>query len=537
MNSLSIDTLKKALDTFRQEPINRFRVKLMRRQAERLRRIFAKPHSMNLETFLREMQYNDNFSLNINQFSQEFSQLEKDLENGKLPIQGQSFWKIPKNVSSTKKFREVLEILTDDSPEDKIPIPPLYKVLEIHQNKNFSKTLATGLAMIFHPQNFLIDTDSNQEIIWKLEKDYGANQWNSKTIEPFYKEYLGIREDKVLEKFQTIADKLQENIKTEDFIELHAFLNWVYRHLEPGFDEIFASVRAKGLYITKQTLRRYHLSLKTRGFVILSGISGIGKTWLAEVYAQASQGEYLIVPVAPNWSSNEDLLGYFNPISQTYQDTPVSQFMRQALAEYQKKGDLAKTYHLILDEMNLARAEYYLAKFLSAMEIRARNNRAEIELAPAEKFRLPPNLYTIGTVNIDESTHSFADKVYDRAQLIELPVLREELNAYLKEQPYQEVLMQIWDAIHEVAPFAFRVLEEIQIYVEEAKHFEVNWEIALDEQLLQKILPKLKGTDMRIGKALEAFIAIADTHHFSLSLDKAQTIYDHFMQHGIASYF
>src|SRR5207248_274214 len=150
-----------------------------------------------------------------------------------------------------------------------------------------------------------------------------------------------------------------------------------------------------------ETFRRYHLSLNSRrGFVILAGVSGTGKTWLAEAYARAVGGRLLVVPVAPNWTTNEDLLGYRNPLDQQYYDTDFSQFLREAAAAYETRGPSARPYHLILDEMNLARVEYYFAKFLSAMEQRARSSEARIELAPDVTVALPPNLYVIGTVNV-----------------------------------------------------------------------------------------------------------------------------------------
>ena len=195
--------------------------------------------------------------------------------------------------------------------------------------------------------------------------------------------------------------------------------------VEPDFTEIESFIAKVGLRIDSQTLRRYHLSLRTRGFVILTGISGTGKTWLAEAYAEAVSAEQLVVPVAPNWTTNEDLLGYFNPIDNTYHDTPFSAFLRSAAHAFSSakaRGTTARPYHLILDEMNLARVEYYFAKFLSAMELRSRRTTTPIELAPGEEVLLTPNLKFIGTVNIDETTHGFADKVFDRAQLVGLTV-------------------------------------------------------------------------------------------------------------------
>lgn len=310
-------------------------------------------------------------------------------------------------------------------------------------------------------------------------------------------------------------------------------------YVPPAFDEIQEAIHNTGLRISERTLRRYHLSLKTRGFVILSGVSGTGKTWLAEAYADAVRAKSLLVPVAPDWTTNEDLLGYYNPIDGCYHDTRFSHFLREAAQEYeraQSHGIAPKPYHLILDEMNLARVEYYFAKFLSAMETRARIGGGKIELGPDGVVCLGTNLFFIGTVNIDETTHGFADKVYDRAQLIELDAPRAALAEHLGDAAYCEIVMAIWDALHSVAPFAFRVLDEITGYVGEAAALGIPWQQALDEQLLQKVLPKCKGTDLRIGDALQRFIALTNAE-FPMSRTKAEQMLEGFQQYGFASFF
>jgi len=328
-----------------------------------------------------------------------------------------------------------------------------------------------------------------------------------------------------------------EDSPSEEPSRLSAF---IVQYIEPSFTEVCQKVYSRGLHISDSTLRRYHLALKSRKFIILSGISGTGKTWLTKAYADAVEAEYLLVPVAPNWTTNEDLLGYLSPIDNQYHDTDFSTFLEKAEDEYQQAQAEKRTprpYHLVLDEMNLARVEYYFAKFLSAMEVRMREGVAQIQLASEKQVLLPPNLYFIGTVNVDETTHSFADKVYDRAQLIELEAPRQDLDEYLGEVPYRERLMQIWDEVHPVAPFAFRVLDEIKTYVKEAEALEVPWQDALDEQLLQKILPKLKGADDRVGVALKAFVDIVNDKDFPLSHKKATKMLETFNQHGFTSYF
>jgi hypothetical protein len=309
-------------------------------------------------------------------------------------------------------------------------------------------------------------------------------------------------------------------------------------YLEPTLLEIVDEIQSQ-LKLSLRMIRRYHLSLRSRGFVILAGVSGTGKTWLAEQYAVAVGARHLIVPVAPNWTTNEDLLGFTDPFTGEYRDTAFSRFLRDASAaadQARKAGHAPQPFHLILDEMNLARVEYYFAKFLSAMELRMRAGEARIELGPKDHVSLPANLYFAGTVNIDETTHGFSDKVYDRAQLIELPADRDTLDKHLGGAPYRAVIMEIWDTIHSVAPFAFRVLDDIGRYIASAETLGVKWEDLLDEQVLQKILPKLRGTDPRIGDALGTLREMT-SDRFPLSHDKIDAMLERFRNHGFVSFF
>jgi MoxR-like ATPase len=307
----------------------------------------------------------------------------------------------------------------------------------------------------------------------------------------------------------------------------------------PSLAQLIAGVEADGLKLDARTVRRFHVALQVRGFVILAGISGTGKTWLTRAYASSLKARYLLVPVAPNWTSNEDLLGYFNPLSKTYFDTAVSRFLREAAAEYRSATEAGRTprsFHLVLDEMNLARVEHYFAKFLSALEVRQRDKVAELELFAGEVVLLTPNLSFIGTVNVDETTHGFSDKVYDRAQLLELPAPRELLAQHVAGEACGEVLLAIWDAVAPVAPFAFRVLDDVVEYVDRSVELGVDWKDALDEQVVQKVLTKLKGTDPRIATAFEGVMAVTEGQ-FPLSHERARRMLEGFRQHGFASFF
>lgn len=290
--------------------------------------------------------------------------------------------------------------------------------------------------------------------------------------------------------------------------------------------------------INDDVIRRYHLATSTRGFVILCGQSGTGKTWLAQAYAESISARTKLVAVDPSWSSNEDLLGYLSPLDGFYHHTPFSEFVREAAREWdQANRELRapRQFHVILDEMNLARVEHYFSRFLSAMEVRSREGMAQLELAPGHNVELTPNLRFTGTVNVDETTHGFADKVFDRAQVIELPLHREDVAALLATTSYGDVLLSVWDTLRTVAPFGFRVLDEVATYVNAADEIGTEWPTALDEQLIQKVLPRVRS-DASAGESLDAFIAILGDG-FPLSREKAAEMRRGLDAHGFVAYF
>lgn len=306
-------------------------------------------------------------------------------------------------------------------------------------------------------------------------------------------------------------------------------------------DQLIARFREQnpGFLIGDDVIRRYHLAMQSRGFVILSGASGTGKTWLAQAYADAIGARPKLAAVDPSWSSNEDLLGYLSPLDGFYHHTPFSEFVQEAAREWSSAdlaGRTAREFHVILDEMNLARVEHYFSRFLSAMEVRSREGIARLDLAPGHTVELTPNLRFAGTVNIDETTHGFADKVYDRAQLLELPLQRDYVAEYLQGEPYEEVLLRVWDALRPIAPFGFRVLEEMHHYVVAAGEVGVDWKVALDEQFVQKVLPRVRGADARLDEGLEGFLrALGDG--FPLARAKVELMREDYATHGFASYF
>lgn len=188
-----------------------------------------------------------------------------------------------------------------------------------------------------------------------------------------------------------------------------------------------------GLQYPDRTLRAFHTAMKvndTTQMTVLAGISGTGKSQLPRQYAAGMGIGFLQVPVQPRWDSPQDLMGFYNYIEGRFRPTDLARALF-ALDE-QNNPDAIKDRLLIvlLDEMNLARVEYYFSDFLSRLESRPARGRetdqtlrkdAEIELEiPKAQMRIFPgyNLLFAGTMNEDESTQSLSDKVVDRANMM-----------------------------------------------------------------------------------------------------------------------
>lgn len=252
---------------------------------------------------------------------------------------------------------------------------------------------------------------------------------------------------------------------------------------------------------------------------------------------------YKIVPVGANWTDNTNIVGYNNVITDVYQSTPAYN-----LIDFAKK-DNDNPYFLILDEMNLSHVERYFSDFLSAIE----SGEGIPLYGTNETLKIPDNLFTIGTVNVDETTYMFSPKVLDRANTIEFDIfpVREYMasnfeindfegnieylqsplnNSNVSDMDIYELKKQFEDVFCEDIPlweilsaelekfqetlkgsgfdFGFRVINEILrfmvvawIYENSPKEWD-NWERYLDAQIKQKILPKLHGSEKAIGKVL-----------------------------------
>lgn len=338
-------------------------------------------------------------------------------------------------------------------------------------------------------------------------------------------------------------------------------------------------LQQQGYRFTAEQVATFYGGLKTKGFVILAGLSGTGKTKIAQQFATAlglDDGCFLLEPVRPDWRDGTGLLGYWNPVTPAYEAPRFLRFVLAAEAEFRARGADARPYIAVLDEMNLARVEYYLADLLSVLETGVVEEGPDAGFTPglvtlhdrpapvmvsgnlkvAPQLRLPPNLYLVGTVNMDETTFAFSPKVLDRAFTLEFrdvdlsgypPMMPDPVDAGagLAESEVAAVLRDLarsgqfarltkpqvaaWGAnrrpllaaLHDLnvrlteydLHFGYRVADEVLGFVgglaESPFAESLPEDAAFDAAVMMKVLPKFHGPLHRLEGPLQAVLGWA----------------------------
>ncbi len=332
-----------------------------------------------------------------------------------------------------------------------------------------------------------------------------------------------------------------------------------------NYKDFHEQTKHAGLIFSERMVARFVASLCAKPFVICSGLSGSGKTKLAQSFAQwicGSGAQYSIIPVGADWTNREPLLGYPNgldPEEYVLPDSGALQLMLEAL----RPENAGKPYFMILDEMNLSHVERYFADFLSIMESKERIRLYSGKVRKANKMEIPQeigwpeNLFIVGTVNIDETTYMFSPKVLDRANVIEFRISRKDLDAYMDsavstgstgstanslgafadakqkglgshlsaeflklsgtvlrpKESVKEILGKFFEELQKAgAEFGYRSAAEINRLIgllEELTEKDTSWDgIAadgnhfMDIAIMQKLLPKLHGSRHKLSKVL-----------------------------------
>lgn len=271
------------------------------------------------------------------------------------------------------------------------------------------------------------------------------------------------------------------------------------------------------------------------------------------VVEEAAVENYVVEAVRPDWTDHRGLLGYFNPLIGRYISTPFLDLVLRAKEEEEKARDENRDPHpffAILDEMNLARVEHYFSDFLSALEsgeplrlhdeTSVESGETEDAVPIPRSLKVPGNLFFTGTVNVDESTYMFSSKVLDRAFTLELNEVdldglsslgsHEDGGLHLDRLPERLVFegspnSKHWDNLGEEPKrivkelngllaqenrhFGYRVATEISRFVAlaaEQGNGEEAQRAALDLALLQKVLPKLHGTQQELEDLLKRLV-------------------------------
>lgn len=410
--------------------------------------------------------------------------------------------------------------------------------------------------------------------------------------------------DEIIKIYKTVNSKkeiqqndlIQQNKKNEDFPSVD---NTNDREKESLNTATFLEdAKAGGLQFSKKLIDRFVSSLCTKPFVILTGLSGSGKTKLAQAFANwicQKENQFCIVPVGADWTNREPLLGYSNAIEKDEYVKPENGILDLLI---EAKDNSHKPFFIILDEMNLSHVERYFADFLSIME----TGEDIVLFKDLEKkngvpalVTWPNNVFIVGTVNIDETTYMFSPKVLDRANTIEFRITAEEMADFLEsngkpdlsilkgkgvkmasdfleissnkkyEKPVDSVNTVLLNFFKELkktgAEFGYRSATEIHHLLYNLSVINKNMEDdeKVDIAIMQKLLPKLHGSRRKLVPILTTLGQFCLTSHneriekevylssdfsfkdkevvkYPLSLEKLSRMYNGVIENGFASY-
>lgn len=363
---------------------------------------------------------------------------------------------------------------------------------------------------------------------------------------------------------EAIKTKIPETVNSPHITHQDKVIKITPKELTEHVDKY---IKSKGYRYKYEEIANFYLSIRTKPFVILAGISGTGKTQLPRKFAAAlgfNENQLIQIPVRPDWTDSSDLLGYT-----ALDGNFIQKELTMAILEANEYPE--KPFFFILDEMNLARVEHYFSDYLSVIETRGRkNDKIETDhllskemLKNAKnsdkliKLGIPENLYMIGTVNMDETTHIFSRKVLDRANTIEMNdidldwiqvpvesvnslkgisntlfktefIESKELTDTDKKSIHNEITLL--KGVNEILTkadmqFGYRVRDEIAFYLILNKKYKLMDDIsAIDFQLTQKVLPRIHGSSERVQTILIEMLNLLEGKSFKINSEVADVV-------------
>lgn len=322
---------------------------------------------------------------------------------------------------------------------------------------------------------------------------------------------------------------------------------------EASFVAQFADVaRRRGYAFTRDDLVNFHVSAKTGFWTVVAGPSGIGKSSLPRLYAEAlgCLDEYLVVPVQPDWLDDRDVIGAYNSLSGVFEPaaTGLVDFLIAAAEDAARaRGGV---FLVTFDEMNLARVEHYLSQFLSVLEEPLERRRLRLfargvehandPYVPYRTLPLGDNIRFVGTVNVDETTHFFSPKVLDRTAVLTLdepdlskptperakaselggvsPVHVDEYRSWVKPPEdaadSREFLVKVDVVLRRIrSGLGVRLMNRLLAYIASARGL-LSDDRALDLALAQTVVPRLRVQSRLFSEAVEKLLELAPESRF-----------------------
>ena len=308
-----------------------------------------------------------------------------------------------------------------------------------------------------------------------------------------------------------------------------------------SFCEDFRNYAAykRGLYYDINDIRRFVAGMAVSKILILQGMSGTGKTSLAHAFGEFVDNRSTVIPVQPMWKERTDLIGYYNEFTKRFNETLLLEKMYEA--NYSED-----MYVTVLDEMNIARVEYYFAEFLSLLELPNPDERYLTVVSDTwendpsglkdGRIKLPVNMWFVGTANNDDSTFAISDKVYDRAMVLDLDrkserfaapktkpcVISAEHFTRMTETAMQEyavsgrnrqrlALLDAYLIEHFHITFGNRIMKQINSYIPVFIACGGDELTALDDILAKKVIRKLETQNpIYLRGASEGLLAYLD---------------------------
>ena len=281
-----------------------------------------------------------------------------------------------------------------------------------------------------------------------------------------------------------------------------------------------------GFIYEENLVRGFLASLRSSRLTILKGYSGTGKSSLPNLFAMYLNAECVVIPVQPNWRTKQDIMGFYNYFTNKFIPTELTQTLLRANVSKDR------IFFIVLDEMNLARVEYYFSEFNSKLWLDDEQRKIELyegishydgevsKYIKDNSIFIPDNVYFIGTINEDDSVSPISDKIFDRAQVIEFMQLpsskfagslddaKKEINKtkYTSFRTFnrqldedKKVNLNIIDSVNEFTKnefnkvIGFRSLSQAEKFIKCFINAGGSEKEALDMQLVSKFVPKFKS--------------------------------------------